>query len=209
VILGISGGGRANGQTAMLIRAILEASGLESEFISLAGKSISGCRGCLYCGTHPGDCGYKDDWNLISEKMKQATAIVFGAPTYSGNINALSHACIERTYSLRHSTYFLRDKPAVVVSPNEPGNPAELYIERMLKQNGMKLIATVAGCCNMAPCWHCGEGHKCTYGRVPKPENGTFLDHIPEETIPKGFKGSTEAQQKAREAGLRLREALA
>ncbi|WP_242835897.1 hypothetical protein [Clostridium sp. DL-VIII] len=50
MILGISSG-RKNGVTSEAIKAILEATGLEYEYISLAGKRISGCIGCTLCAS--------------------------------------------------------------------------------------------------------------------------------------------------------------
>jgi multimeric flavodoxin WrbA len=38
--------------------------------------------------------------------MLQADALVFGAPAYYGTINALGHACLERTFCFRHKETF-------------------------------------------------------------------------------------------------------
>jgi len=40
--------------------------------------------------------------------MLVAEAIVFGAPNYYRTINALGHACLERTFCFRHREVFLR-----------------------------------------------------------------------------------------------------
>ncbi|PKM89343.1 MAG: flavodoxin family protein, partial [Firmicutes bacterium HGW-Firmicutes-12] len=77
MILGISASGRTNGITSETVKAILEATGSEYEFISLAGKQISGCIGCTKCASD-NKCKLKDDWLEIAEKMLAADAIVFG-----------------------------------------------------------------------------------------------------------------------------------
>jgi predicted 3-demethylubiquinone-9 3-methyltransferase (glyoxalase superfamily) len=116
MILGISASARKDRIISQTVKAILDSTGLEYEFISLAGKSINGCIGCTRCA---GDniCKVNDDWNEIAEKMLKADAIVFGAPNYFATINALGHAFLERTFCFRHREAFsLKDKIAVSVS---------------------------------------------------------------------------------------------
>ena len=112
-----------------MVKGVLEASGLDYEYVSLFNKQISGCRGCLQCAGD-GVCKWKDDWSEIAEMMKAADAIVFGSPTYSFNISALGHAFLERTYSMRHGRFLLGGKLCVVVTPEKEGNQSELYIKK-------------------------------------------------------------------------------
>lgn len=114
-ILGISAIGRnverneegflTKGVTEELVKNILKNSGEPFEYVSLKGKNIMGCQGCLACA---GDtiCVQNDDWAEIRDKMFEANAVVFGAPNYYGTINAVGHAFLERTFSLRHRNGF-------------------------------------------------------------------------------------------------------
>ncbi len=211
MILGISCGGRANGLTAQMVKSILEETGMETEFISLAGKTVGGCRGCLKCAVGDGICRYKDDFNEIAEKMKRADAIVFGSPSYTFNISALGHAMLERTYSLRHSRWYLAGKLAVIVSPEEAGNPAEEYIEKMLKHNRMAIVTKVSGETSMPPCYHCGYGKDCYAGWVVKDNDGEPVDEVTEEFEAKNrptFRTSERIQQNCKAAGWMLRKVL-
>jgi multimeric flavodoxin WrbA len=55
--------------------------------------------------------------------MRKADAIVFGAPNYFGRMNALGHACWERTFCFRHREIFsLAGKLGVVISVEYEGN---------------------------------------------------------------------------------------
>ncbi|MCQ2027243.1 flavodoxin family protein, partial [Clostridium butyricum] len=122
MILGISASGRKDGVTSKIVKAILEAAGPENEYISLAGKRINGCIGCTLCASD-NKCKVQDDWNAIGEKMLEADAIVFGAPNYFGRMNALGHACWERTFSFRHREVFsLAGKLGVIVSVEYENN---------------------------------------------------------------------------------------
>lgn len=46
MILGISASGKKDGITSKTVKAILESSNSEYEYISLSGKRINGCIGC-------------------------------------------------------------------------------------------------------------------------------------------------------------------
>ncbi|MHB1126085.1 MAG: hypothetical protein ACYC2T_03875, partial [Bacillota bacterium] len=61
MILGISASGRKEGITSKTVKAILEATNVEYEYVSLAGKKINGCIGCTKCAAD-NRCKVKDDW---------------------------------------------------------------------------------------------------------------------------------------------------
>ena len=52
-VLGISGSPRKNQATDQLVREVLNATGMETEFVSLAGKRIGPCIACLGCVSCP------------------------------------------------------------------------------------------------------------------------------------------------------------
>ncbi len=63
-VLGISGSPVKNSNTDRLVRTVLEATGLDYEFIKLSGYDIHPCRACLgYAGDNT--CKQKDDWHII------------------------------------------------------------------------------------------------------------------------------------------------
>ena len=55
--------------------------GHEVEIISLAGKKIGFCQGCLVC-QKTRQCVLKDDANEIVQKMGKAEVLVFATPIY-------------------------------------------------------------------------------------------------------------------------------
>ena len=102
-VVAISSSPRRDGNTAILlghVLAELEAAGVETELVQLAGKSLSGCTGCLKCATAKDNhChGVKDDGvNECIDKMLAADGILLGTPVYFGDANATMRALIERT----------------------------------------------------------------------------------------------------------------
>ncbi|MDR3335131.1 MAG: hypothetical protein LBT13_09660 [Treponema sp.] len=60
-ILGISASGRNNGIVNQTVAAILKETGFDYEIVTLAGKTINGCSGCLSC-VKDNRCVLKDDF---------------------------------------------------------------------------------------------------------------------------------------------------
>ncbi|MTI81229.1 MAG: flavodoxin family protein [Firmicutes bacterium] len=199
MILGISGSGRKNGITCDAVKAVLEASGLEYEFISLSGKKIGGCISCLQCASD-NVCKIKDDWLTIGDKMLKADAIVFGAPNYYGMINALGHACMERTYSFRHQARFgLAGKLGVIVSTSYKGdNVVQSYIEKMMFENKMVVVDSVI-VRGYSQCYSCGFGHHCGVGKVVR-DHG-FLEKIEDKHLPLCFEDQDDSKQQTYKVG--------
>ena len=72
------------------------AGGNQVELISLKGKKLDFCRGCMAC-QKLGRCVINDDANLVMEKICDADVVVWATPTYyytmSGNMKTLIDRC--------------------------------------------------------------------------------------------------------------------
>ncbi|MBE0451230.1 MAG: flavodoxin family protein [Clostridia bacterium] len=186
-ILGISGSarkGRIIEQTVTAIAGQLEGS---VEIISLTGKRINGCTGCTMCALD-NICKQSDDWNSIGQKMTEADIIIFGAPNYYGMMNALSHACLERTFSFRHGGAFsLKGKRGIIVSTSrgkKENDPVKENVERFMRSNQMEVIGHVAAT-GYDQCYTCGIGHECVYGNVVRKHG--IIDKIEKHHLPLDF----------------------
>ena len=83
-VLIISSSMRKNSNSDILANAFAEgarSAGNEVEKISLAGKDIGFCLGCLACQKTE-QCIIKDDAVQIAAKMKEADVIAFATPVY-------------------------------------------------------------------------------------------------------------------------------
>lgn len=98
-VLAINSSARKDGNTAILIRTILETlemNSIETELIQLGGEIIEPCKACWACGGN-GNCVYKNDkFHEIFEKMKAADGIILGTPVYCANVSANMQALLER-----------------------------------------------------------------------------------------------------------------
>ena len=111
-VLAISGSPRKGGNTDTLIGvalATLEEKGIETEFITLAGKTILGCNACMAC-TKELKCVIEDNFDPIFRKMINASGIIVGSPVYFGSATPEIMALLDRAgyVSRRHGHLFSR-----------------------------------------------------------------------------------------------------
>jgi multimeric flavodoxin WrbA len=98
-VLGICGSARKKGNTATLLREILNATGLESELVFLSDLTIGFCTGCLSCVKNRGVCIKDDDMQGLLGKMIAAQALVLGSPNYYYDVSGLMKNMIDRSIS--------------------------------------------------------------------------------------------------------------
>lgn len=165
-ILGISGSPRKKGSTAELVRTVLEATELETEFISLGGRKISACTYCLACA-RDNVCKLKDDMQELREKLVTADAFVIGGCNMWSTLNGLTHNFLERFFQFHHQGRSpLAGKPAVAVGVGGgDGRPPADVINTMFRNFGLQSVGTVTAQGAFA-CYSCGLGHTCDISLV-------------------------------------------
>ena len=169
-IIGISGSPLKNSNTDRLIQAVLESSGLSTEFIKLSKINVRPCIACLGC-KKDNICKVKDDFPELSEKVHKAGAIVVGGYSPYGAVDGFSKAFLERLFSLRHQNGLNRGKLAVVVTTGigrgAPGlEEASNQIAHALKLEGMDVLGQLKGIGN-PECMVCGYGESCPMSALP------------------------------------------
>ena len=200
--IGISSSGRKAAFSKIIVKDILEVSGVEYEMIHLAALNIKGCLGCLKCaGTNR--CVQKDDFQGVIDKIHAADALVFGGGNYYGMLNAIGHAFWERTFALRHREVFtLAGKLGIAVGldRNPETREATRFIEKMMLSNKMAVIATYTDPGNFQ-CYDCGYGHDCAVGNVYT-QMGLVSADVAEKNRPIEY--GPEAQKRAKAIGKML-----
>ncbi len=84
------------------------AAGLDVEYISLKGKTIKYCIGCLSCQSK-GTCVIKDDVAAIMDKVKAAESIVFTTPIYYYEMSGQMKTLLDRLNPLYPTDYSFRN----------------------------------------------------------------------------------------------------
>ena len=161
-IIGISGSPVKNSNTDRLVKAVLEASGLASEFVKLSDISVAPCRACKKC-VKDNICKVDDDFPALAEKVKTAKAMVIGSYCPYGSLDAFSKAFMERLWSMRHVTNLNRGKLVVtavtgLVAPIRDQVSQSLAREIMMER--MELVGQLHIDGNV-PCLTCGKGDVC------------------------------------------------
>ncbi len=182
-VLGISGSPRKSHTTEELVKTILDATGLETELISLQDMTINGCICCLGC-VEDNICKVRDDYIPLMHKVLEADAIVIGAPNYFGRLNALTHSLLERFYCFRHDKdghggMKLSGKIGAIASVGGggewemPGREIKMCeiagddIKGFFDYNGIECVGVVAAQGAVA-CFSCGYGEVCSVSGVKK-----------------------------------------
>jgi multimeric flavodoxin WrbA len=169
-IIGISGSPIKNSNTDRLVKAVLESSGLKSEFVKLSKINVRPCIACLGC-KKDNICKVKDDFPELAEKVRRAGAIVVGGYSPYGAVDGFTKAFLERLFSLRHQNGLLRGKLAVVVATGigrgAPGlEEASNQIAHTLNLEGMAVLGQLKVTGN-PECMVCGFGESCPMSALP------------------------------------------
>ena len=117
---------RVGSNSDLLAEKLIEgakALGHEVEQVSLKGKTIGFCRGCLAC-QKTGRCVLKDDAAGIAEQVKNADALVFVTPIYYYGMSGQLKTLLDRLNPLYASDYrFRRVYMLSVAAEDEPSVP--------------------------------------------------------------------------------------
>jgi multimeric flavodoxin WrbA len=127
-VVAFNGSARKDGNTAILIQRVLqvlEAKGIETELIQLAGEQIRGCNACRTCySTKNKRCIIEDDnVNAYIQKMIEADGILLGSPVYFSMVTPELKALMDRAFYVAraNSDMFKRKVGAAVVAVRRAG----------------------------------------------------------------------------------------
>src|SRR5665648_1238712 len=127
-VVAFNGSARKDGNTAILIRRVLQelkAEGIETELIQLADQQIHGCMACGTCRKLKNkECKIvNDNVNLYIQKMDEADGIIVGSPTYFSMMSPELKALIDRAgfVAMGNDALFKRKVGAAVVAVRRAG----------------------------------------------------------------------------------------
>jgi multimeric flavodoxin WrbA len=155
-VLGVNGSGREGGNTAALVRAILDgaaAGGAETELWELARWEIRGCTACKRCKqTHR--CVIGDDMQRLYDVAPETDVLVLASPIYLDHVTAQMMAFIQRTYcylGLNLENHYPRPGARAVLGITYGAGGDETYryvldwmAERLKGYFGIPTVATFA-----------------------------------------------------------------
>ena len=152
-VIGIVGSPRKNGNTETLVQAVLDGAkdkGYTTEKFNLNELEFAGCQACMYCKGHD-HCKLKDDLVKVMDAVRDADAVVFGAPIYMSQLNGQFRLFQDRMYMFLGKDFKVSLKPgkkAVIVTSQ--GNPDQNMFEgpakefaNQLKMFGFQVVDTI------------------------------------------------------------------
>jgi multimeric flavodoxin WrbA len=80
---------------------------IEYEIIALSDYNIGVCKGCILC-INKGEelCPYKDDRDILIDKMNNSDGFIFATPNYSFNVSGLTKIFLDRLGFIFHRPRF-------------------------------------------------------------------------------------------------------
>ena len=165
-VIGFSAGsvGR-EGNVDRMVKAVLDKSGHDVEFVKLTDLNFSGCKGCVQLCARPQVCRLEDDVLPYYEKVKEADAVVIGTPVYMDTITSTVWAFIERFFGYRHVDIPIAGKPFVtVVGGAMATDSAVEQLHRVLGVYEVNIIDTIKFRSSVPPCFRCGRHKDCEIG---------------------------------------------
>ena len=152
-VIGIVGSPRKDGNTETLVQTVLDAAkgkGHSTEKFNLNELQFAGCQACMYCKSHD-HCRLDDGLTQVLDAVKEADAIVFGAPIYMWQLSGQFKLFEDRLYMFLGKDFKVSLNPgkkAVIVTSQ--GNPDAKMFEgvahgfaSVLKMYGFQVVDTI------------------------------------------------------------------
>jgi multimeric flavodoxin WrbA len=166
-VLGISGTPIKDGNCDTMVQEALktaaEIEGVETEFITMAGKRVALCQHCQWCIENRSPCKIKDYGRTILNKMIEADGIILGAPTWNVKAAPLINMLISRWRYYHFFTYEFGKKIVGVLTVGflNEGLEGALYDLEILGRGAGPVVARGWACASTA-----------AFGQRPK-----YLEH--------------------------------
>lgn len=131
-VVAFNGSPRKGGNTEFLLKTVLaelEAEGIETELIQVGGQVLRGCMACGWC-RESGEkrCVFDNDQlNGYLDNMREADGILFGSPTYFGDMTSEMKALIDRSGYVLRPNNELRRKVGAAVSVARRGGSIHTF----------------------------------------------------------------------------------
>ena len=143
-VLLINGSPHPKGCTARALQevgTVLNAQGIETEFINVGIKNIRGCIACFTC-QQKGKCVFDDLVNEVAPMLEQADGIVVGSPVYYAHANGGLIAFLDRLFFSTSFDKTMKVGAAVVSSRRAGSTSAFDEINKYFTISAMPIVSS-------------------------------------------------------------------
>jgi multimeric flavodoxin WrbA len=132
--------------TEQFMRNLQSFGHVECEIVSLSDFHIEVCKGCMLCLNRGEElCPFKDDRNMLIDKMNNSDGIIFASPNYSFNVSGLMKVFLDRLGFIFHRPrFFGKACTSIVVQGFYRGDKIIDYFNFIGKALGFNIVK---GCC--------------------------------------------------------------
>ena len=166
-VIGFSSGGVGRQTNAdRMVRAILDGTGRNTEFVKLTDLSYSACKGCVWLCAGPQVCMLEDDAQPYYQRLKEADAVVLGTSVYFGAVNAAMTSFVERFFGFRHVDIAIAKKPFVLAisGGGRDLDEVEKRFRSLLQPFAVNILDVVKYSSGIPPCFSCSRHKECSIG---------------------------------------------
>jgi multimeric flavodoxin WrbA len=132
--------------TEQLMHNLQSFGDVECEIVSISDFHIEVCKGCMLC-LNKGEelCPFKDDRNMLIDKMNNSDGIIFASPNYSFNVSGLMKVFLDRLGFIFHRPcFFGKACTSIIVQGFYRGDKITDYFNFIGKALGFNVVK---GCC--------------------------------------------------------------
>ena len=128
-VVAFNGSARKDGNTAILVHEVfraLEAEGIETELVQLAGEEVRGCTACFRCMKEQNRRCVAIEDDIVNDcigKMDGADGVILASPTYFADVSPEMKALMDRAgfVAMANGGMFRRKVGAAVVAVRRGG----------------------------------------------------------------------------------------
>jgi len=119
---------------------------VEFEIVRLSEYNLGTCKGCRLCFDKGEQCcPFKDDRDILLEKMRNSDGVIFASPNYSFQVSSLMKIFLDRlAFCFHRPCFFGKTFTSVVVQGIGKGEDIVKYLDFVGKGLGFNVVK---GCC--------------------------------------------------------------
>jgi multimeric flavodoxin WrbA len=119
---------------------------IDYELVMLNDYNLGTCKGCKLCLDKGEElCPFKDDRDILIEKMENSDGVIFASPNYSFQVSALMKIFLDRlAFNFHRPRYFGKTFTSIVVQGIAKGEEIVKYFNFIGKGMGFNVVK---GCC--------------------------------------------------------------
>jgi len=128
------------------VQSLHSSGNIEYELVRLSEYNIGTCKGCRVCFDKGEEfCPFKDDRDILVEKMRNSDGVIFASPNYSFQVSSLMKIFLDRLgFCFHRPCFFGKTFTSIVVQGIGKGEDIVKYLDFVGKGLGFNVVK---GCC--------------------------------------------------------------